>query len=66
MSRLDESGDLNRSALIDLIYTLQTDLRIIADRLAREPASDVPDRALLSMAVFQDHLYRSMPSLNRH
>lgn len=66
MTAFDEPLALNRDALIDLIYALQTDLRMLTEQLARERAPDLPGSAILNLTCLQDHLHQAMPSLNRH
>lgn len=66
MTAFDEPRELNIERLLETIYGIQTDLKILTEQLAREHAPDLPDRTLLSLAVFQDHLQQSMPSLSRH
>ena len=58
--------DLNLGALLDLIYSIQTDLQILTDTLARARAPDVSSRAILNLACLQEHLHQSLPSLIRH
>lgn len=66
MAVLDDHEVLNMDALLDLIYSIQTDLQILTDALAREREPDVSSSAFLNLACLQDYLHQSMPSLNRH
>lgn len=66
MSRLDDPRPLDRSALIDLIYALQTDLKMLTEHLAREAAPDVPSSAVLNLTCLQAYLHQDLPSLSRH
>lgn len=61
-----DSPTQSRDALLDLIYHIQTDLKMLIETLARAYDHEVPSSAVLNLACLQVHLQQSMPSLNRH
>jgi len=61
-----DSPTQSRDAVLDLIYQIQTDLKILTETLARAHDHEVPSSAVLNLACLQVHLQQSMPSLNRH
>lgn len=61
-----DSPTQNRDAVLDLIYQIQTDLKILTETLARAHYHDMPTGAVLNLASLQEHLHQSMPSLNLH
>jgi len=66
MSAFDVPHELNVDALLETIYAIQTDLKILTERLARQRNPEMSDRAILDLAWLQAHLQSSMPSLRRH
>lgn len=61
-----DSPTQSRDALLDLIYQIQTDLKMLTETLARAHDHEVPHSAVLNLACLQFFLQQSMPSLNRH
>ena len=66
MNRLDEPRPLNTDALLDTIYRIQADLKILVDQLARSRNPDLADHAVIDLAVMAHLLQRHAPSLRRH
>ena len=66
MNRLDELRELDQDALLETIYTLQTDLKMLAVQLARDRNLDVSDWAILDLATLSHRLRIHHPSLRRH
>ena len=66
MTAFDDPGELNLDALLETIYGLQTSLKMLADQLAREHHPDLPNRALLDVAILHQSLLAHLPSLRRH
>ena len=57
---------LNMDALLDTIYQLQVDLKLLAEQLARDHTLAVSDWALLDLVTLSDRLHAHHPSLRRH
>lgn len=66
MTAFDEPHALNLDALLDTIYAIQTDLKLLTEQLARERNPDLSDHAILDLAWLQVNLQRNTPSLRRH
>jgi hypothetical protein len=66
MTAFDDPRALNMEALLDTIYSIQTDLKLLAEYLARESNPSLHDRAILALAYLQADLQRYTPSLYRH
>ena len=57
---------LNTDALLDTIYQLQVDLKLLAEQLARDRNPDVNDGAILDLVTLSQRLHTHHPSLSRH
>lgn len=57
---------LNTEALLDTVYQLQVDLKLLAEQLARDYNPDVSNWALLDLVTLSDRLRDHHPSLRRH
>ena len=57
---------LNTEALLDTIYQLQVDLKLLAEQLARDRNPDVSDGAILDLVTLSHRLRVHHPSLIRH
>lgn len=66
MSAFDVPHELNVDALLETIYAIQTDLKILTERLAIERNPELSDCAILDLAYLQARLQQSMPSMRRH
>lgn len=58
--------DVDREALIDTIHSLQVDLTILADWLARERDPTLHEATVLTLAGARFQLDAYMPSVRRH
>lgn len=66
MNAFDVLHELNVDALLETIYAIQTDLKILTERLARQRNPEMSDRAILDLARPHTNLQDHMPSLRRH
>jgi hypothetical protein len=66
MNRLDDPRELNRDQLLDTIYRIQTDLKILVEQLAGNRQMDLTDQTLMELSWFQCNLQKLTPSLRRH
>ena len=66
MSAPDDPHDLDLDVLLATIYEMQTSLKMLTDQLAREYHPDLPDRAILDVAILHQSLLSHLPSLRRH
>jgi hypothetical protein len=66
MTSLDDSRPLDRDALLQAVYSIQTDLRILVDILARDRHADLSNQTLMELSWFHFSLQRLTPSLRRH
>ena len=66
MTALDEPDLFNLDALLATIYSIQTDLKLLTEQLARDRNPDLCERAILTLAYLQHDLQRYTPSLRRH
>ena len=57
----DDRIEVPADEVITVLYRLQTDLRILIEQLARDPAVVVPSRLLDHLYVSQDYLGRRYP-----
>lgn len=57
---------LNMDALLDTVYQLQVDLKLLAEQLARDRNPDVGDWAILDLVTLSRRLHAHHPSLSRH
>jgi len=66
MTSLDDSRPLDRDALLQAVYSIQTDLRILVDILARDRHADLSNQTLMELSWFHFSLQKLTPSLRRH
>jgi hypothetical protein len=62
----NDPAPLDRDALLDTIYRIQTDLRIMVEMLATDRHADLPDQTLRELGWFQYSLQKLTPSIRRH
>lgn len=58
--------DLNLDALLETIYTVQVDLRILAEQCARDRQPAVHQAVLQTLAAMHFLMAKQQPSLRRH
>lgn len=56
----------SRNAMLDTIYQLQTDLKLLAEQLARDRNPDVNDWAMMDLVTLSHRLHVHHPSMSRH
>lgn len=61
-----EARTINTDALINMIYDIQTSLKMLADQLARDRNSDCSNITLWSIQAIHHQMQRRTPSLRRH
>jgi len=66
MTSLDDPRPFDRDALLAAVYSIQTDLKILVDILARDRHADLSDQTLMELSWFHFSLQKLTPSLRRH
>jgi hypothetical protein len=66
MTALDDPRPLDRDALLQAVYSIQADLKILVDILARDRHADLSNQTLMELSWFHFSLQRLTPSLRRH
>jgi len=66
MNRLDEPETLNVDALIEILYALQTSLKILIDQIASSRNPDIYVGTVNVLVSLNAYLLTQQPSLRRH
>lgn len=66
MNALYPEMAIDREAVIATVHSLQVNLQLLADWLAREPEPAMHQAALLALSSARFHLDQYAPSVRRH
>lgn len=66
MSRLDDPAPLNLDALLETIYAVQADLKMLVEQLSRDRQPDLHEGLVQTLSAMHFVMEQQQVSLRRH